>query len=125
MKKKLFWTSRLFSPSGSLSGRCSGKRPNDQADTGGGRIAECYWTRRSVFAGESFGTQMAWSHPEQRAGTAMDDNRIGDQTGKVGNEAKSGVATAAETVSGGAGNVWTAGVEAGNTIRDAAIKTSE
>jgi hypothetical protein len=55
----------------------------------------------------------------------MGDNRIGDQTGKVGNEAKSGVATAAETVSGGAGKVWTAGVEAGNTIRDAAIKTSE
>jgi hypothetical protein len=55
----------------------------------------------------------------------MDDNRIEDQLSKVGNEAKGGIAGAAETVSDRAGKVWTAGVEAGNTIRDAAIKTSE
>jgi hypothetical protein len=44
---------------------------------------------------------------------------------KVGDEAKSGIASAVESASDRAGKVWTAGVEAGNTIRDAAIKTGE
>jgi hypothetical protein len=44
---------------------------------------------------------------------------------KIGDEAKSGIASAVESASDRAGKVWTAGVEAGNTIRDAAIKTGE
>ena len=82
--------------------------------------------RTGVFSPSGRLQRDGMGHPQhQNVGTAMDDNRIGDQASNVGKEVKSGIAGAAETVSDRAGKVWTAGVEAGDTIRDAAIKTSE
>jgi hypothetical protein len=55
----------------------------------------------------------------------MDDNRIGEQVSKVGNDVKNGIATAVETVTDLAGKTQTAAVEAAGTLRDAAIETAE
>ena len=55
----------------------------------------------------------------------MDDNRTGEQVGKVGNDAKSGIETAAGTITDLAGKAQTAATEAGRTVRDAAIETAK
>jgi hypothetical protein len=55
----------------------------------------------------------------------MDDNRIGDQTSKFGNEADSGLASGVETVTDLADEARTAMTDAESTIRDAAIETGK
>ena len=55
----------------------------------------------------------------------MDDNRIGEQVAKVGDDAKSGIETVKGTVTDVAGKAQTAAGEAGGTVRDAAIETAK
>jgi hypothetical protein len=55
----------------------------------------------------------------------MDDNRTGEQVGKVGNDAKSGIQTAVGTMTDLVGKAQTAATEAGATVRDAAIETAK
>jgi hypothetical protein len=51
----------------------------------------------------------------------MDDNRIGDQVGKVGDALKDGAANVLEIGSDLAGKAQEASAAAGSTIRDAAV----
>jgi hypothetical protein len=55
----------------------------------------------------------------------MDDNRIGEQVAKVGDDAKNGIETVKGTVTDVAGKAQTAAGEAGGTVRDAAIETAK
>jgi ElaB/YqjD/DUF883 family membrane-anchored ribosome-binding protein len=55
----------------------------------------------------------------------MDDNRIGEQVAKVGDDAKSGIETVKGTVTDAAEKAQTAAVEAGGTMRDAAVETAK
>lgn len=57
---------------------------------------------------------------------AMDnDEKIGDQASKVGNDVTRGINSAVETGGDLAGKAQTAAVAAGSTIRDAAIETGK
>ena len=55
----------------------------------------------------------------------MDDNPIGDQVSKVGNGLTGGIATTVETVTDWAGKGRKTAVQAGSTIRNAAIETGK
>jgi hypothetical protein len=52
----------------------------------------------------------------------MDDNRIGDQAGKVANDVREGIVGALEKASDLAGKARATVAEAGNSIRGAAIE---
>jgi hypothetical protein len=52
----------------------------------------------------------------------MDDNRIGEQVAKVGDDAKSGIETVKGTITDVAEKAQTAAVEAGGIMRDAAVE---
>jgi len=56
---------------------------------------------------------------------AMDDNRIGDQASDAAKNLKVGITDAVEIRSDLAGRARTAAVQAGSTIRHAAIETSK
>jgi hypothetical protein len=55
----------------------------------------------------------------------MDDNRIGEQVAKVGDDAKSGIETVRGTITDVVGTAQTAAGEAGGAIGDAAIETAK
>jgi hypothetical protein len=55
----------------------------------------------------------------------MDDNRIGEQAAKVGDDAERAIETVKGTITDVAGKAQTAAGEAGGTVRDAAIETAK
>ena len=55
----------------------------------------------------------------------MDDNGIGEQVAKVGDDAKNGIDTVKGTITDVAGKAQTTATEAGATVRDAATETAK
>jgi len=54
----------------------------------------------------------------------MDDNRVGEQVPKFGDDAKRGIETVRGTITDVAGKAQTAATEASGAVRDAAIETA-